>query len=392
MAYNVIPKTEPEMRAQSRHMTAADEVIRLYSYLTEQVPSVTDPIAMDPKQKSKLKILRELKGYMTINDMVNGAKLDRLKLDHTSWGNGSRGGGGSFNKGAAFERELAKNINEWVETSELPKNKMYADLIENIIEAHGLEDCKQIGVEMVGEKDTKRPLSWSNGWFVGDAGKGNYDIGQKVSDVTITLDCIDGSTREVYLSAKTTGTVALSNLGTKTNVFPDADILKDTQNSASRFPTAGEKLLKTFGIDEDDFVKIFREAREMHECGGEIKSGKVVNNPSYDGQLLSDLIKGCLGHGYHYCHLNGGKIKEFNVTKDINRATSVVSSVVIYYGGKTGKGQRVDMVVDTGTMELKFNVRDTSGKGRGFPDKFQAGYKFKDEADWSWGDGEDQDV
>ena len=391
MAYNVIPKTEPEMRAQSRHMTAADEVIRLYSYLTEQVPSVTDPIAMDPKQKSKLKILRELKGYMTINDMVNGAKLDRLKLDHTSWGNGSRGGGGSFNKGAAFERELAKNINEWVETSELPKNKMYADLIENIIEAHGLEDCKQIGVEMVGEKDTKRPLSWSNGWFVGDAGKGNYDIGQKVSDVTITLDCIDGSTREVYLSAKTTGTVALSNLGTKTNVFPDAAILKDTQNSASRFPTAGEKLLKTFGIDEDDFVKIFREAREMHECGGEIKSGKVVNNPSYDGQLLSDLIKGCLGHGYHYCHLNGGKIKEFNVTKDINRATSVVSSVVIYYGGKTGKGQRVDMVVDTGTMELKFNVRDTSGKGRGFPDKFQAGYKFKDEADWSWGDGEDQD-
>ena len=391
MAYNVIPKTEPEMRAQSRHMTAANEVIRLYSYLTDKVPSVTDPIAMDPKQKSKLKILRELKGYMTINDMINGAKLDKLKLDHTSWGNGSRGGGGSFNKGAAFERELAKNINEWVETSELPKNKMYADLIENIIEAHGLEDCKQIGVEMVGEKDTKRPLSWSNGWFVGDAGKGNYDIGQKVSDVTITLDCIDGSTREVYLSAKTTGTVALSNLGTKTNVFPDADILKDTQNSASRFPTAGEKLLKTFGIDEDDFVKIFREAREMHECGGEIKSGKVVNNPSYDGQLLSDLIKGCLGHGYHYCHLNGGKIKEFNVTKDINRATSVVSSVVIYYGGKTGKGQRVDMVVDTGTMELKFNVRDTSGKGRGFPDKFQAGYKFKDEADWSWGDGENQD-
>ena len=82
MAYNVIPKTEPEMRAQSRHMTAANEVIRLYSYLTDKVPSVTDPIAMDPKQKSKLKILRELKGYMTINDMVNGAKLDKLKLDY----------------------------------------------------------------------------------------------------------------------------------------------------------------------------------------------------------------------------------------------------------------------------------------------------------------------
>ena len=46
-----------------------------------------------------------------------------------------------------------------------------------------------------------------------------------------------------------------------------------------------------------------------------------------DKTMLEDLIKGCLGHGYHYCHLNAGKIKEFNVTKDINRQTSVVSSV-----------------------------------------------------------------
>ena len=392
MAYNVIPTTEAEMRAQSKHMTAASEVIRLYSYLTEQVPSVTDPIAMDPKQKSKLKILRALKGYMTIKDIQNGAKLDKLKLDHTAWGNGSRGGGGSFNKGAAFERDLARNINEWVETSELPKDKMYADLITSIIEAHGLEDCTQISVEMVGEKDTRRPLAWvGGGWKVGDAGRGNYDIGEKVSDVTITLDCTDGTRREVYLSAKTTGTVALSNLGTRVNVFPVADILKDRSNNQSRFPIAGEKLLKTFGIDEDDFVQIFREARKMNEGEGSVTSGKVVNNPPYDKTMLEDLIKGCLGHGYHYCHLNGGKIKEFNVTKDINRQTSVVSSVTIYYGGKTGRGQRVDMVVDTGTMELKFNVRDTSGTMQGMPDKFQAGYKFKDEADWSWGDGENQD-
>ena len=55
----------------------------------------------------------------------------------------------------------------------------------------------------------------------------------------------------------------------------------------------------------------------------------------------------------------------------------------IYYGGKTGTGQRIDMFVTTPTMELKFNIRDTSGKGEGYPDKFQAGYKFKDETQWS---------
>ena len=85
------------------------------------------------------------------------------------------------------------NIDERVQISELPKDIMYADLITNIIEAHGLEDCTQIAVEMVGEKDTKRPLRWSGGWYVGNAGKGNFDIGEKVSDVTITLDCTDGT-------------------------------------------------------------------------------------------------------------------------------------------------------------------------------------------------------
>ena len=63
----------------------------------------------------------------------------------------------------------------------------------------------------------------------------------------------------------------------------------------------------------------------------------------------------------------------------------------IYYGGKSGEGQRIDMLVETNTMELKFNIRDTSGKGEGIPDKFQAGYKFYDESEWTLGDGEYDD-
>ena len=397
MAYNAIPKTEAEMRKMSKHLTASSEAIRLYSYLTNTVaPDVKDPIAMDPKIGSGLKILRQLKAYVSIEELTSGAKLSKLKLNHKSWGDGSRKGRGALNKGNKFERDLAKNIQEWVETSELPKDKKYATLIENIVKDHGLDDCKGVKVEMVGEKDTKRPLKWSSGgWKVGNAGKGNFDIGKKVSDVTLTLDCIDGSKREVYLSAKTSGTVALSNLGTKKNVFPENLILGPApENDSSRFPIAGEKLLKTFGIEENAFVQIFKEARAQHNEGiakPKVQSGKKVSNPKYDKTLLEELIKGCLGHGYHYCHLNAGKIKDFKVTPDINKQTASVSKVEIFYGGKGGEGQRVDMVVDTGTMELKFNIRDTSGNGQGIPDKFQAGYKFKDEKDWSWGDGEEID-
>ena len=79
------------------------------------------------------------------------------------------------------------------------------------------------------------------------------------------------------------------------------------------------------------------------------------------------------------------------MTEKINKKTAQANKLDVYYGGKGGEGQRIDMVVDTPTMELKFNIRDTSGKGEGIPDKFQAGYKFKDESEWSLADGEEVD-
>ena len=180
----------------------------------------------------------------------------------------------------------------------------------------------------------------------------------------------------------------MSNLGTKTNVFPEKQILEGKITTQ-----AGKQLMKTFGIKEADMVKIFQEARQQHKEGKskiKVKSGYTDNNVSIN-PLLKGLIQGCLGYGYHYVHKHSGGIKSFNMTKKINEATSQAKKLDVYYGGKTNLGQRIDMVVDTPTMELKFNIRDTSGKGEGIPDKFQAGYKFKDESEWSLGDGEELD-
>jgi hypothetical protein len=63
-----------------------------------------------------------------------------------------------------------------------------------------------------------------------------------------------------------------------------------------------------------------------------------------------------------------------------------ITSVIVHYGGKTGTGQRVDITVKTPVMELKFNIRDTSGSSLPWPDKLQSAYKFKDELLFSTSD------
>jgi hypothetical protein len=71
------------------------------------------------------------------------------------------------------------------------------------------------------------------------------------------------------------------------------------------------------------------------------------------------------------------------MTKAVCDAATTVNAVTVYYGGKTGTGQRIDIVVNTPSMELKFNIRDTSGSPDPWPDKLQSGYKFNMETVYS---------
>jgi hypothetical protein len=43
------------------------------------------------------------------------------------------------------------------------------------------------------------------------------------------------------------------------------------------------------------------------------------------------------------------------------KKAAAINSIVIYYGGKTGKGKRIDITCKSQLYEFKLNIRDKQG-------------------------------
>ena len=302
-------------------------------------------------------------------------KIKNLQPD---FGNGSRGNRGAANQGTLFEREMENLLNDWIENPDDLKSNKYRNFIFSLVDHYGLEKCTALRVVPEGAENKKRPMKIVNGhWQIGGASptKG-YNIGATVTDVTLVTQCKGEQERNTYLSLKTSGTTNLSNLGLKTNVFP-----VDQVKAGSITTEAGLALIDTFGLKQDLLCETFNAfqsgSRDFHE---------IDNSPSYDRNLLKELIKGSLGWGYHYVHLHGGHIHHLEIDERFLNAASVASNVKVAYGGNTGGAKRVNINLKTPLLDMAFNIRNTSDKGskadpdRVYPDKLQSGYKMKGES------------
>lgn len=371
MAFNSIPKNLSEMRKVAG--SSIDEkyrggIIQFYSKIAK-AHGMEDPLAFNPTTKSgkSCKLVRALKGEVDVAKLKKECGLDaNFKI---SWGDGSRGNRGTGNTGNLFEGQLEKGLNDWIEEGDYHTNP-YRDFIADLIKFYNLEDCQIVRVVAEGGENKKRPIKFEGGnWKIGDADASHYDIGPIVTDLTLTTKCKGKPEKLIYLSLKKGGSTTMSNLGVK-KIFTKEDI----QNGMIQ-TDVGKKVLETFGIDNARFCKIFNEA-----LSGQVRSGGDDTSPSFNRSLLQGMIRGSIGYGYHYTHKqSGNKIKNFPMKKETCDRATRVTSVTVHYGGKTGTGQRVDITVQTPVMELKFNIRDTSGSSLPWPDKLQSAYKFKGE-------------
>ena len=372
MAFNSIPKNLTEMRDAAAcciEEKSRGGIIQFYLDCVKD-GGMDDPLAFNPATKSgkSCKIARALKGVIDLKALKKKHSLGAaFKI---TWGDGSRGNRGTSNTGNLFEQQLESGLNDWIEEGEFSSNP-YKEFIQDLVDTYDLEDCQIVRVVNEGELNKGRPMSLENGkWKIGTATENNYDIGAIVTDLTLVTKCKGKPEKKIYLSLKKGGSTTLSNLGVKKSLSP-------TQIKAGKITdSVGIKILETFGIDNDRFCLIFNEAE-----AGKVESGGVDESPTYNNKLLLSMIRGCIGYGYHYTHLTRGTdVHGFPLTKEVCDSATRVRSVKVYYGGKKGTGQRIDIEVQTETMQLKFNIRDTSGSSSAYPDKLQSAYKFDKEA------------
>ena len=379
MAYNILPSTEQEARKAVSFMseTSAKEALRLYRHLYKKYGHIiSNPLAFDSSKKNDCKIARMIQTEFTIKDIKKELKITTLRPD---FGDGTRGNRGQNNQGTLFERNMEEALNDWIENPDDLSNNKYKDFIYDIVKHYNLEKCDEIKVVSEGRQNKKRPMKLVNDhWEIGTASRTNgYDIGATVTDVTLHTKCKNVK-RKIYLSLKTSGTTNLSNLGLKTNVFP-----VDEVKAGKIEKKDGLALMDTFGLNEEYLCSTFNEFQD-----GNRRYHKTETPNGYNRDLIKELIKGSLGYGYHYVHLQKGtKIKHLEIDQNFLERASTPSNVKINYGGDTGGAKRVNIHMTTPVFNMVFNIRNTTDKGskadpdRVYPDKLQSAYKMQGETE-----------
>ena len=378
MAYNAIPKDRKELGeiVSGFSEEVISDAMRLFGHLRKKYAKIEEPLAFDPNKKSECKIRRALQAEIKLGNLKKELNITKLRMD---FGDGSRGNRGLGNQGGLFEIELQEGFDNWIENGET-KHK-YSNFIKEMIKHYKLEDCKAVKIIAEGGENKRRPMALEGkNWKIGDASDSmGYNIGATVTDLTLEVDCADGKTRKYYISCKTSGTTNLSNLGLKTDVFP-VEQIRNCKIETDK----GDALIKTFGLDQQKLCDTFNK----FDAGDKTYKARD-NTPKYDRKLLKQLIKGSLGFGYHYVHLDRGKIKHFEIDEKFLNKASNPSNVRISYGGETGGAKRINIHLTTPLMEMTFNIRNTTDKGsksdpnRVYPDKLQSAYKMIGESTYT---------
>ena len=327
---------------------------------------IEDPIAIDPNKKNSPKITRALK---TNNDFI--AHLEKglgIEIEdanevikwnglYISFGEGSRGGRGSNSKGLSFEAEIAADLNNFKAGNE---QYTHEGLVKAMIKEFDLNP-NNFEVKEEGGENKRRPLVFTDkGPIVGHSGE---NIADTLTDLTI-----EKSGTKIYISLKFGGTLTFFNAGVASTVFPKNDFADgkiDTPN--------GVALLDTFGINNELFCRVFNEYREDGTGTDFSEYHKATND--FDKDKLFNLVESGIGTGYYM--LKGGRKTEFFfVGDDYNKAASQpTSGIEIQYGGKSGKGKRIDIVFESEKYRFKINIRNKQGKL--YPSHIMCDYKAK---------------
>ena len=332
MAYTFFPKSSAEIKKTLRgDKYKIEDIISVFETLKKMFPKEDTPINIDPIKLSKINITRRLSGDVDLRQLKIKAKANRITF---KFGEGSSGGRGVKNQGNAFEKQYATAIEKWwageQQDARLEKS---VETVADIYDLKKLRDLKvKVEVKTVGELNNRRPIVYSPKILISSKIPiRDNDLGPVVSDVTLI-----SNKKEYYLSLKTSNTVTFFNSGIK-QIFPVSEIKSGEIKNAN-----GIKLLNMFNIKNDLFCKIYN--GELSEGYSEDVWKTMTNEQKSD---LKEFLQSGIGRGYTIVHKLSSGIKVYEIDKEYMDKASTPSSCVVYYGGKTDKGKRIDMEIET---------------------------------------------
>ena len=352
-AYSFFPTSEEQISstlADWPHECVAD-AIALFNYLSCKGDET--PINIDLKKQKDINVSRTFKAIEDISSIKSNAGLKTVRI---KYGNGSKGNRGANNRGNAFETQFATALNSWfAEGVDAVGNDDILEAILDLDKTYQLSNSKTLKVDVVGGQNTPRPLDFSGANIIVSNTKGTgTDIGESVTDITLEKD--DGT--KIYLSLKFETTTTFFNVGVRTKLTPKEIKEGKIQNRD------GLQLLDLFGIDNERFCSIFNDDVKT-------QSGKVTTRPN--PTAMKALLESGIGYGYHVIHKMRRNVYSKKMDSAAMSAAAKVGRCTVFYGGKTGRGKRIDMEMSSPYYRFKLNIRDTQGKD-GYPTRMMCDF------------------
>lgn len=351
--YSFFPKSTDEIEKSLGDFSELNrlDIINLFNFLRSKEPGIDTPINIDLKKQGIVNVSRSFDGELSLDDIRKGAKLERIRI---KYGNGSSGNRGANNRGNLFEGQFATALNKWWAGEPIEDSAMLA-VIEDLNKTYNIGESEKFVVRVEGGENTKRPLQFGSKIILDNPKGSGYDVGKSLTDITIETD-----NGPIYLSLKLGGTTTFFNVGVRTILTP-AEIKSGTITNKN-----GLKLLQMFGIDPIKFAAVFN---------GE--GGSVDRNAKYNKSAISDLLQSGIGYNYHVIHKMGKQILSKKMDEAaMKKAAAIQGGITVYYGGKTGKGKRVDVEFESSSYKFKINIRDTQGKD-GYPTRMMCDFTTK---------------
>ena len=291
------------------------------------------------------------------------------KFTKTEEFGGQPSSGKRINLGIKLEKDLFAKMYDCLEGKKCMDDKgkgigPYASAANYIINATSekIGQSPAMKFEDTGSRNTSRPIvATTHSLYINPPQHSKH--GALLSDI----DVVHASGGRSYLSLKYGSTLTFMNAGVS-KILTEREMKTGTISNIQ-----GKNILAAFGIDEQMFCDVFNKYGKTNE-----RFPKVVTTSSkYNSKLLNQLISTGMGSEYWMVHGQpDGSVNFWYMDSLRNKAFSTITgNIIVHYGGKSGKGKRIDVDFSNQYFDFTLNIRN---KQRGlYPSHIMLDYTSK---------------